>query len=401
MEVTDASNTFAHNTLLKAYAQKEQAEKAEKLFKTMAKPDATTYLQMIRVAASVSDPQGAADWLRRMSEAGLQPWVPHFHAVMTAHAKMGDMEGAEAWFRVMLDEGMRPELVSCNILMSAAANSGDTAGAEGMLLRMEDLQLRPDVVTYSTLLSAFAKAGNAIGARDWLLQAEEAGIEPDLNCYKQIIKACVQSGDAAMAERMARRLLRNRLTPDVYTYNMLLNALAKAGNWASAEFWVDHMQRAARWKHHEFPLDQISVAYAEVFLAHVEAGDLEGAEAWMMQMVGEGIEPQARCYTALVQRYLDQGDLGSAPASGVGACTGSAESLDPENFKHTDCMSLLTNSIQDPEPFGKLELNILVAFFCQLVIERISASTFRPLAFTEEAKNPANTVLLSQHHRSG
>ncbi|CAE7924026.1 unnamed protein product, partial [Symbiodinium necroappetens] len=312
MEVTDASNTFAHNTLLKAYAQKEQAKKAEKLFETMAKPDATTYLQMIRVAASVSDPQGAADWLRRMSEAGLQPWVPHFHAVMTAHAKMGDMEGAEAWFRVMLDEGMRPELVSCNILMSAAANSGDTAGAEGMLLRMEDLQLRPDVVTYSTLLSAFAKAGNAIGARDWLLQAEEAGIEPDLNCYKQIIKACVQSGDAAMAERMARRLLRNRLTPDVYTYNMLLNALAKAGNWASAEFWVDHMQRAARWKHHEFPLDQISVAYAEVFLAHVEAGDLEGAEAWMMQMVGEGIEPQARCYTALVQRYLDQGDLGSA-----------------------------------------------------------------------------------------
>eukprot|EP00439_Symbiodinium_sp_Y106_P006319 s7019_g1.t1 len=109
MEVTDASNTFAHNTLLKAYAQKEQAEKAEKLFKTMAKPDATTYLQMIRVAASVSDPEGAADWLRRMSEAGLQPWVPHFHAVMTAHAKMGDMEGAEAWFRVMLDEGMRPE----------------------------------------------------------------------------------------------------------------------------------------------------------------------------------------------------------------------------------------------------------------------------------------------------
>lgn len=312
MEVTDASNTFAHNTLLKAYAQKEQAEKAEKLFKTMAKPDATTYLQMIRVAASVSDPEGAADWLRRMSEAGLQPWVPHFHAVMTAHAKMGDMEGAEAWFRVMLDEGMRPELVSCNILMSAAANGGDTAGAEGVLLRMEDLQLRPDVVTYSTLFSAFAKAGNAIGARDWLLQAEEAGIEPDLNCYKQIIKACVQSGDAAMAERMARRLLRNRLTPDVYTYNMLLNALAKAGNWASAEFWVDHMQRAARWKHNEFPLDQISVAYAEVFLAHVEAGDLEGAEAWIMQMVGEGIEPQARCYTALVQRYLDQGDLDNA-----------------------------------------------------------------------------------------
>ncbi|OLP99296.1 Pentatricopeptide repeat-containing protein [Symbiodinium microadriaticum] len=373
MEVTDASNTFAHNTLLKAYAQKEQAKKAEKLFETMAKPDATTYLQMIRVAASVSDPQGAADWLRRMSE------------VMTAHAKMGDMEGAEAWFRVMLDEGMRPELV-----------------------RMEDLQLRPapwlsitDVVTYSTLLSAFAKAtlmgntgfeaGNAIGARDWLLQAE-AGIEPDLNCYKQIIKAglaiwlrlqggskadggqlrageaCVQSGDAAMAERMARRLLRNRLTPDalsaemdvdvgfreflpgmkdlavldVYTYNMLLNALAKAGNWASAEFWVDHMQRAARWKHHEFPLDQISVAYAE-------AGDLEGAEAWMMQMVGEGIEPQ---------------EIWEAPQ--------------PRELVLAQDQLKACWEWNESAPLH-----------------------FRPLAFTEEEKHPANTVVPSQHQRSG
>ncbi|CAE7289438.1 unnamed protein product [Symbiodinium natans] len=115
-----------------------------------------------------------------------------------------------------------------------------------------------------------------------------------------------------MAERMARRLLRNRLTPDVYTYNMLLNALAKGGNWASAEFWVDHMQRTARWKHNEFPLDQISMAYSEVFLAHVEAGDLQGAEEWLTQMVGEGVEPQARCYTALVQSYLDHGDLDEA-----------------------------------------------------------------------------------------
>ena len=35
--------------------------------------------------------------------------------------------------------------------------------------------------------------------------------------------------------------------PEVYTYNMLLNALANGGLADSAEFWVDHMQRAARW----------------------------------------------------------------------------------------------------------------------------------------------------------
>jgi len=310
------SNTFAYNALLRHYAQEGQVSLAEEVFKRMkvdgVRPDAASYLQMIRAHGHAEDAEGAADWLKMMDKENLEPQASHFHAVMSSHAKVGDMEGAETWFRVMMDAGFRPELLGFNILLSAAASNGDTEGAEGVLMRMEDMEILPDTVSVATLLSAFAKVGNATGAVSWLLKAEEVGIEPDLNCYNQVIKACGQAQNATLAERMARRLLRNRLTPDVYTYNMLLNALANGGLADSAEFWVDHMQRAARWRHNDFPLDQVAVSYSEVLLAHLKANDLPAAEAWLEQMLGEGIEPQARCYTALVQSYVELGDLEEA-----------------------------------------------------------------------------------------
>lgn len=327
------SNTFAYNTLMKHYASEGEALNVENLFDRMKAsdvvPDATSYLQMIR--AHVRDPEGAAEWLKRMEEKGLEPAATHFYAVMSSHAKLGDLEGTEAWFRVMMDAGFRPEVVGFNILMSAAAGNGDTEGAEGVLVRMEDLELTPDVVTIGTMLSAFAKVGNATGATSWLIRAEQAGLEPDLNCYNQVIKACGQAGDADLAERMARRLLRNRLTPDVYTYNMLLNALARGGLADSAEFWVDHMQRAARWRHHDFPLDQVAVSYSEVLLAHVNANDLPAAENWLEQMLGEGIEPQARCYTALVKSYTELGDLEQA-GKWLGRMTSWSNHAVPQNL---------------------------------------------------------------------
>eukprot|EP00913_Durusdinium_trenchii_P014143 g13272.t1 len=313
-----SSNTFAYNTLMKHWAQLGEVDQVEEMFGRMQDdgiiPDSASYLQLLRACGQSGDPEGAAEWLKVMGEEDLSPGPAHFHAVMSSHAKLGDMEGTEAWFRVMMDAGHRPELI------------GRSAGQ--LTMRAWLVQ---DVVTIGTLLSSFAKVGNATGATTWLLNAEEMGIEPDLNCYKQVIKACVAAEQPDLAERLARRLLRNRLTPDVYTYNMLLNALAHAGLADAAEFWVDHMQRSARWRHNDFPLEQVSVSYSEVLLAHVKAGDLQKAEEWLEQMLGEGIEPQARCYTALAQSYLDAGDPEQA-GKWLGRMTSWSNHAPPQNL---------------------------------------------------------------------
>eukprot|EP00931_Biecheleriopsis_adriatica_P087922 TRINITY_DN62324_c0_g1_i1.p1 TRINITY_DN62324_c0_g1~~TRINITY_DN62324_c0_g1_i1.p1 ORF type:complete len:734 (+),score=156.30 TRINITY_DN62324_c0_g1_i1:34-2202(+) len=312
----DSSNTLPHNSVLKLCAQRGDTDLAVKWYEQMqddgVNPDSVTFMHMIKSFAKAEDPESAAAWLQRMPEALLQPRRQHFHAVMNAHAQLSDMEGAEVWFRVMQDEGHQPDTCSYNILMSSAAQAGDTQAAENIMARMEEVGVEPDVITFNTIIGAFAEAANATGAKHWLLEAERQDVEPDLKCYNQAIKACARAGDSGTAEQLARRLLRHRLTPDVYTYNTLLSSLAKDGLWGPAEFWVDHLQRAARWRHNEFPLKQIALAYSEVLLAHVSAGNMKAAESWLNQMLGEGVEPTARCYSGLARKYLELGEVNEA-----------------------------------------------------------------------------------------
>lgn len=201
-----------------------------------------------------------------------------------------------------------PDVYTFNVWLSAAAQLGDTKAAENIMLVMqEEFQIKPDIVSFSTVIGACAEAKDVEGARQWLFKAEDEGLEPDLKCYNQAIKACARAANASQAEHLARRLMRNRLTPDMYTYNTMLSAFAKDGSPSAAEYWVDRMQRQARHNHGEFPADQIAIAYGEVLLAHARAGNLEAAEAWLSQMLGEGIEPDGRCYLVLARTHLEQG----------------------------------------------------------------------------------------------
>lgn len=305
-----------YNALFKLCAQRGEDQLAERWLSTMQEagilPDHVTFLMLIKASTQAGDTDAAARWLNEMQQAGLRPGRQHFHAVMTAHARVADLSAVDTWFQVMRDQGLHPDVFSYNIWMSAAAQAGKTEAAEGIMSMMQADRIEPDVVSYSTIIGAFAEARDIVGATQWLYRAEREGVEPDLTCYNQAIKACARAGNSTVAEHLARRLLRHSLTPDMYTYNTLLRTFAKDGNPSAAEFWIDHLQRQARWRYCDFPSKQIGICYSEVLQAHVRSGNLEAAEAWLQQMIGEGIEPDARCYAALARAHLQQGRTSEA-----------------------------------------------------------------------------------------
>jgi len=305
-----------YNAILKVCAHRGQDQVAERWFKAMKRarvyPDRVTYLLLIKACGQAGDTSSAARWLDVMEKAGSSPGPEHFHAVMTAHARSGDIGGVEAWMKVMRDRGLTPDTYSYNIWASAAASKGNTEAAEAVVGMIEAEGFSPDVVTYAAVIGAFAEAREPDGASHWLYRAEHQGLEPDLKCYNQVIKAYARAANSTMAQHFTRRLLRNRLTPDMSTYRELLSAFELDGSPSIAEFWVDHMQRNARWRYTEFPVKQMAGAYSEVLLAHVRVGNLETAEAWLSQMLSEGIEPEARCYIALARRHLEQGHRAEA-----------------------------------------------------------------------------------------
>jgi pentatricopeptide repeat protein len=227
--------------------------------------------------------------------------------MMQVHAKMGDAKGARSWIDAMTERGMRPDSFAFNIWLSAVAQAGDTEQVEAIVGEIEENGIEADEVTYSTAIGAFAEAGDPEGAKGWLMRAESAGVRPNLGCYNQVMKACKKAGNWQMADHLMRRLLRNTLVPDMYTYNMLLGSFVQDGNPKLAEFWLDHMQRRSRWRYKDFPAKEMARAHSDVLLTYARSGNLEAAEAWHSQMIGEGSEPRKECYTALVEGHLREG----------------------------------------------------------------------------------------------
>jgi len=311
-------NAIPYNAVLKVCANSGYVDYAERWLAQMLEwgvsPDRVSFLHLMRASANSGNLERADYWFSCMEEQNLPPARQHFTAMLAAHARQGDDAGVQRWLSRMAEVGIQADSLS-DILtwrLAAAAEHGNTSAVEQLFSEIEEAGEQPDVATAQAVLAAFAKAEDADGAKKWFLRLERMGVEMDLKCYTWLIQACVGTAEAAIAERFARRILRRGMSLNAETYNALLSVLAKAGEGFAAEFWMDHLQRSARWRRIEFPASQLRLAGASVLEAHVNSGNLEAAESCMEQMLGEGVEPNGQAYSSLVRGFLSQGDEASA-----------------------------------------------------------------------------------------
>jgi len=311
------ANPVAYNAALKICASTGKLDAAERwaaqMMEWQVNMDEFSFLLLMRTCAQAGEPERAKYWLDFMQEKGFMLRSLHYHAVASAYSQKGALPEVRSYLQKMQAAGAgEKDTAAYNLEIGAAAEQGDLQEVEAILATMQEAGLDPDTSTaIATLQAAFA-GDDAEGGRRWFFAFEDAGVEMDVRCYNFMIQSCLSSGDARQAERYMRRLLRRSMSPDAQTYTVLLDVLAKAGEASAAEFWLDHMQRTARWRYSEFPLSQIQTQYTFVLAAHVNAGNLQAAEAWVEQMMGQGVEPNRESYSHLIRGHLSAGDEVSA-----------------------------------------------------------------------------------------
>ena len=87
-------------------------------------PTAQVFGSVIEAAAVAGKPSVAAEVLRRMRSAGVQPNVIAYTSLLSSYGATGDVEGAEGVLREMAAAGCPPNQKSYTELMSQLADKG-------------------------------------------------------------------------------------------------------------------------------------------------------------------------------------------------------------------------------------------------------------------------------------
>ncbi|MBW8831171.1 MAG: hypothetical protein JF606_17460 [Burkholderiales bacterium] len=153
----------------------------------------------------------------------------------TSVIKKSHLEGAFACVKAMVEQaGVDPDVITYNALISACEKAGKVERALEIFEGMRAAGIIPNVITYSALISACEKAGKVKTALKFFDGMRAAGIIPNVITYSALISACEKAGQAELALKIFDDMRAAGIIPNVITYNALISACVRGGHSADA-----------------------------------------------------------------------------------------------------------------------------------------------------------------------
>ncbi|OCH96002.1 hypothetical protein OBBRIDRAFT_744674 [Obba rivulosa] len=218
------------------------------------------------------------------------------------YAHQGDTSRAEEYFDFIVRERwVRPH--DLTMIMHAYAVSGDPERVVNLFREFfpdDPLSERqPSIHHYSTVILAYARVGDYGHMNRWLGRMTDAGHTPDDYVYSIIMQSFAMRGDAANLAALLKQLRDSGKPPTQHTYTTLISLLASRGDSMAAE---DIYARAI-WE--GIVPDRRMVT--ALMNAHVEAGSWAGvvrAFDYMKSSKVRGIRLGLEVYNTLLKAYI-------------------------------------------------------------------------------------------------
>ncbi|KAI3839676.1 hypothetical protein MKX03_011296 [Papaver bracteatum] len=116
----------------------------------------------------------------------------------------------------------RPTIATYNILMKACGT--DYYRAKALMDDMKFAGLSPNHISWSILIDIHSSITEVFDGSCGLNSMRDAGIEPDVIAYTTAIKACVANKNLSIAFTLFEEMKKYQLQPNMVTYNTLLRA---------------------------------------------------------------------------------------------------------------------------------------------------------------------------------
>jgi len=321
------SNPATYSIMIHAHAERSKAthdpghaREAERLLREMRgrhAADGIAFTAAIDACANAGDTGRAGRLFREMKEAGVEPNVQTYNALINAHAKRAKMrrdpkqiDAAERILQAMLNDGaVEPSKNTIDTVMHACAQIGDVDRARRWFDEMKDADMQPSAHTYAVLIDAHAKRGKETRDEAQVKMAEqmfqlmnEENIQPDRVCYTALIDACAQLGNVERAKFWLHKMVNAGVQPNDHTYNALINAYAQHGRKTrnrkyvkEAEQFLEEMQ--------EKGIVPDALSFKMLINTSAQVGDVDRAEKWFNRMKGSNIEPDIHAYGHLINAF--------------------------------------------------------------------------------------------------
>ncbi|KAL6337448.1 hypothetical protein AAG906_036762 [Vitis piasezkii] len=236
---------ISYNSLLNAFIQKKQFEKAKE----------------------------PLNW---MWEQGLKPYVFSYGTLINALAKNGYMSDAFNLFDEMPERGVTPDVACYNILIDGFFKKGDLLNANEIWERLftqtslglfenrkvdeaiSIWELLPekgcctDSTTYGILIHGLCKNGYLNKALSSLKEAENGGFGyTKSSCCNAVINGFVRASKleyairffGGMVNNLVKEMLQKGWKPDTITYSLLMNGLCQGKLDMPLNFWFQALER--------------------------------------------------------------------------------------------------------------------------------------------------------------
>ncbi|KAG6910974.1 hypothetical protein DXG01_006028 [Tephrocybe rancida] len=302
--------------LIHGYAMTDNIRRAEETFgeffpldergKRTNSPALPHYCAVMYAHARKGDNNqgGITFWLTDMANADLVPNEHVFTIVLNAFAAAGDFESTMTVLQQMRDAGVRPNVVTYTIVITLLAHRKDPMGAEAVFKRALKEGIVPDNRMIVAVMNAHVEGGSwqgVIRAYDYLMAARITALS--LEVYNTLMKAYVLIGAPFnVVYKFFKRLERSKARPDAYTYSLLVQSACDAGLMSiAADIYYDMEQLAKDQPNRNLDVNvYILTILMAGFLQH---GDKIKAKAVYDEMLELGVNPSAITYGVILKAY--------------------------------------------------------------------------------------------------
>ncbi|CAM8900811.1 unnamed protein product [Rhodiola kirilowii] len=298
----------SYNSLLNAFAEAKQWDKAEAFFayfQTVGiEPNLETYNVLIKISCSKKQFGKARELLDCMWKSKISPNVISYGTVINGMAKHGDLADALQLFVVMSERGVTPDVMCYNILIDGYFKQGDFLKATDIWDRLvKGSSVFPNVPTYNVMINGFCKCGMFDKSLEFWERMKRNGRPKDLYTCSTLIHGLCGSGNVDGAESVYQSVIDSGVLPDAVICNTMLGGFFSRKKLKEcAELW----ESMGKWN------SRTVSSYNIMIRGLLELQNVDEAVCVWESMPNNGFIADSKIYGVLVHGLCKNGYLNKA-----------------------------------------------------------------------------------------
>ncbi|KAM7251990.1 hypothetical protein ACFE04_023873 [Oxalis oulophora] len=226
------------NAISDAYAKCGALEEARKIFQRTEERDVVTWTTLVTAYSQSSEPDKALTIFTEMREEDVRPNQLTFLSVLVSCASLCFLEYGRQIHGLIYKAGLNTEKCIESALIDMYSKCGSLAEAENIFTKIYN----PDTVSWTAIISSYAQHGLAEEALLFFRKMELAGVNPNIVTLLCVLFACSHGG---MVEEGLRyfQLMEEKycFTPDMEHYACVVDLLGRVGRLDDAIEFIKKM----------------------------------------------------------------------------------------------------------------------------------------------------------------